>query len=273
MAKTPITHALISGGASGLGNGLACRLLKRGSDVSILDLRISNDYRQALDTAAKLGGSRWSFFEINITDAAVVNNAVNKAITEFGDIQLAINSAGIAVNKILTDTTVDDFQRVIDINLVGSFNFAKAVLPTMKPGARFALLASIAGFVGNYGYSAYSGSKFGVVGLAHTLRNEYEPHGIHVSCICPPEVKTPMVEAEHDSGDPVSLDLKKIAGSLESDDACDQILKGIDQGKWIVVPGYRAKLLAFVARHLPGAFTFFGLVAVKATMKKHNRLP
>lgn len=273
MAHSNTNHALISGGGSGLGNGLACRLLARGSNVSVLDLAISDSYHQALDEAAKQAGSRWSFFEINITDAGVVDNAVSNAIAEFGDIQLAINSAGIAVNKVLSNTTAHDFQKVIDINLVGSFNFAKAVLPTMKPGARFALLASMAGFIGNYGYSAYSASKFGAVGLAHTLRNEYEPLGIHISCICPPEVWTPMVEEEHQSGDPVSLELKKLAGSLQADYACDQMLKGLDKGKWIIVPGISAKILAFLARHLPDSFTFFGLLAVKQAMKKHKRLP
>lgn len=271
MAHTNITHALISGGASGLGNGLACRLLARGSHVSILDLGISEDYRQSLDEAARQAASRWSFIETNIADPERVNAAVGNAIAEFGDIQLAINSAGIAVNKVLTDTSASEFQRVIDINLVGSFNFAKAILPTMKPGARLALLASMAGFIGNYGYSAYSASKFGAVGLAHTLRNEYEPKGIHISCICPPEVWTPMVEAEHASGDPVSLELKKLAGSLPSDYACDKMLKGLDKGQWIIIPGIRAKILAFIARRMPTSFTFFGLFAVRLAMRKHKR--
>lgn len=272
MTSATVNHAIISGGASGLGNGLACRLLKRGTSVTVLDLGISDTYRQALDEAAKQAGSQWSLQEVNIADFDLVDTAVTSAIAEFGDIQLAINSAGVAVNKVLTDTSSADFQRVIDINLVGSFNFAKAVLPTMKTGARFALLASMAGFVGNYGYSAYSASKFGTVGLAHTLRNEYEPLGIHISCICPPEVKTPMVEAEHASGDPVSLELKKLAGSLTSDYACDLMLKDLDRGKWIIVPGYRAKLLVFIARHVPSTFTYFGLVAVKQAMKKHRKL-
>ena len=272
MANSTPTHAIISGGASGLGNGLACRLLARGTQVSILDLGISDAYRQALDDAATTGASQWAFHQIDIVNADAVAAAVNDAIAQFGKAQLAINSAGIAVNKTLADTSSADFQRVVDINLVGSFNFAKAVLPTLQAGGQLALLASMAGFIGNYGYSAYSASKFGTVGLAHTLRNEYAPRGIHISCICPPEVWTPMVEAEHAEGDPVSLELKKLAGSLKADAACDAMLKGIDKKQWIIVPGIRAKILAFIARHLPGTFTFFGLFAVHSAMKKHGQL-
>ncbi|MDD9893296.1 MAG: SDR family NAD(P)-dependent oxidoreductase [Gammaproteobacteria bacterium] len=144
-------HALISGGGSGLGNGLATRLLKRGTAVSVLDLGINADYEKALNDAAKHGNSKWHLFKIDITDSVLVKQAVTHAISTFGDIDLAINSAGIGVNKVAADTSVEEFQRVININLNGSFNFAHAVLPTMKPGARFALLASLAGFIGNYG--------------------------------------------------------------------------------------------------------------------------
>lgn len=261
-------HAIISGGGSGLGNGLATRLLKRGSNVSVLDLGISEAYREVLDAAAQAGGSQWRLFEIDITDANKVSHAVAEAINSFGDIQLAINSAGIAVNKLAANTTAEEFQRVININLNGSFNFASAVLPTMKPGSRLALLASLAGFIGNYGYSAYSASKFGVVGLATVLRNEYEPKGIHISCVCPPEVKTPMVAQEHATGDPVSLELKKFAGSLDADYACDKMLQGLDKGQWLIIPGTMAKTTTFIARHMPGLFGSIGLQLVQRILRK-----
>lgn len=264
-------HILISGGGSGLGNGLACRLLKRGGNISVLDLAVSSDYRQALDAAAKTGQGNWAFFEIDICDAEKVNKAVNGAITKFGDIQLAINSAGIAVNQLAEETTAATFSKVIDINLKGSFNFASAVLPTLKPGGRLALVASMAGIIGNYGYSAYSASKFGVVGLANTLRNEYEPQGIHISCVYPPEVRTPMVEQEHATGNPISLELKKFAGSLDADDACNQILNSLDKGRWMIIPGHKAKITAFAARHIPGIFGAINLLLVKLMLRKHRR--
>src|SRR3546814_18372043 len=81
------------------------------------------------------------------------------AAQAWGAPQLAINSAGIIINKVLAETTAAEFSRVVDVNLNGSFNFAAAVLPTMGKGSRLALIASMAGLTSNYAYAAYGASK------------------------------------------------------------------------------------------------------------------
>lgn len=126
-------------------------------------------------------------------------------------------------------------------------------------GLGLALIASMAGLTSSYGYTAYGSSKFGVVGLATTLRYEYEPQGIGITCVCPPEVKTPMVSRERSPGnaDPVSLAIKDIAGSLDADYACDAILDGIDSERWMVIPGLKSKVTMLFARHLPAGFNKF----------------
>src|SRR3546814_20220692 len=124
----------------------------------------------------------------------------------------------------------------------------------MGKGSCLALIASMAGLTSNYAYAAYGAPKFGVVGLATTLRYEYEPLGIGISCICPPEVKTPMVASERANGNPVSLELKEFAGSLEIDPACDAMLAGLDAGRWMIIPGVNSRIPAFAARHLPRPF-------------------
>lgn len=187
---------MITGTGSGLGLGLAVRLLKRGSKVSVLDLSVNDEHRAALDDAARLGNGRWQFIEANVTQEEQVRVAVAQAVNDFGAPDLAVNSAGVGLCQAFADMSSEAFRRVIDINLMGSYNFAAAVLPHLKKGARLALVASLAGITSNYAYAAYGTSKFGVVGLATTLRYEYEPRGIHISCICPPEVKTPLVAQE-----------------------------------------------------------------------------
>ncbi len=263
-------HCIISGGGSGLGLGLACRLLRRGDTLSILDLAITEERRQQLDAAAQAGGGRWHFYIADLTDAPGVVAAVAEAVSAGGAPQLAINSAGIAINRKLSDTRPEDFARVIQVNLGGSFHFARAVLPHMQAGARLALISSMAGVTSNYGYSAYGSSKFGVLGLATTLRYEYEPLGIHISCICPPEVKTPLVDAERADGDPVSLDLKLIAGSLGLDVACDEMLAGLDRGRWLIIPGRSARMTAFIARYFPRLTHGSTMLLVRRLMRKHQ---
>lgn len=265
-----IKHVLISGGGSGLGLGLACRYLKRGNSVSILDLSISNERKKVLDKLAKTHQTKWQFFKTDVTNASLVKDNVEHAILEFGLINLAVNSAGVVINKSFKDTSPEDFKRVIDINLNGSFNFASAVLPMMKPGSRLALIASIAGLISNYAYCAYGASKFGVVGLATTLRYEYEHKGIHISCVCPPEVKTPMVAEELKHGNQVSLALKKFGGSMDPNVACDQIVAGLDAGKWMVIPSFNGKFLAASARVFPTPFFAAMKQVIKYTEKKFS---
>ena len=265
-------HAVLTGGGSGLGLGLAVRLLKRGSDVSVLDLSVNDQNRAALDAAARAGNGRWEFIETDITQEDRTRDAVARAVEQFGPPDLAINSAGIGLCKSFADMSGESFRRVIDINLIGSYNFAAAVMPHLTKGSRIALVSSMAGITSNYGYAAYGASKFGVVGLAKTLRYEYEPRGIGVSCICPPEVKTPLVTKERADGDPVALDLKLIAGSMEADPACDQMLAGLDAGRWQIIPGFAGKVTAFAAQRTPGTFYRVMHMLIRKYMRKHGVL-
>jgi len=263
-------HALISGGGSGLGFGLCVRLLRRGVLVSILDLGIADERRAALDEAATQGHSRWTLAVTDMRDEGKVREAVGIAIRTFGSPDLAVNSAGIGMCRAFPKMSSEEFRRVLEINLFGSYHFAAAVLPQLAPGARLALVASLAGITSNYAYAAYGTSKFGVVGLATTLRYEYEPRGIRISCICPPEVKTPLVTAERADGDPVALDLKLIAGSMELDPACDQILAGLDAGRWMIIPSFAGKATAFAAQKAPGLFYRFMNSLIVRYMRKHG---
>jgi 3-dehydrosphinganine reductase len=263
-------HALISGGGSGLGLGLSMRLLRRGVPVTILDLGIADERRAALDEAAAQGHSRWVFASADMRDEGRVREPVGVAVEAFGPPDLAINSAGISLCRAFPKMSSEEFRRVLEINLFGSYHFAAAVLPQMAAGGRMALVASLAGITSNYAYAAYGTSKFGVVGLATTLRYEYEPRGIHISCICPPEVKTPLVTAERADGDPVALDLKLIAGSMEADAACDQILAGLDAGRWMIIPSLAGKATAFAARRAPGLFYRFINSLIVRYMRKHG---
>ena len=265
------THALLTGGASGMGLGLALRLLRRGTRVSVLDLALGDAARQQLDSAANSPG-QWAFVKADVTDEAATQAAVQAAVARFGSPDLVVHCAGILINRAVADTSAQAFRRVVDVNLNGSFILSAAVLPHMRPGSRLALIASMAGLTSNYAYAAYGASKFGVVGLAHTLRYEYEPLGIRISCICPPEVKTPMVSNERSPGNfnAIALALKDHAGSMEADAAVDAILKGVDAGRWMVIPSLQAKLVAAVARHLPSVFFAAMNFLVRREMRKRG---
>jgi 3-dehydrosphinganine reductase len=249
--RTDWPTALISGGGSGIGLRLAEMLRARGAAIAILDLKVSDEARSRL-AAGGPGAPEISFHETDVTDAAAVESAVAAAVEAVGAPALAINSAGVQVSKAFEELSEEQFRFVIDVNLHGSRNFAAAVLPRMGWGAQLALIASLAGIVPNYGYAAYSASKFGVMGLAGSLRLEYKPRGIDVSVVCPPEVETPMVDDERRSGSAVGLELKKFSGTLTVEDACEQILAGLEAHRATIVPGRRANLTRRLAHLVPG---------------------
>jgi NAD(P)-dependent dehydrogenase (short-subunit alcohol dehydrogenase family) len=264
-------HALVTGAGSGLGHGIAERLLVDGVLVSVFDLAIGDKRRAELDSAAARGRAQWQFLFADVTRLETVQAAVDKAIATFGHANLAVHFAGVGAATAFADLDDAEFYRVMTINVNGSYHFARAVLPHMGKGDHLALTASMAGITSNYGYTSYGTSKFAVYGLATTLRLEYEPRGLRISCICPPEVMTPMVEAEHAIGDPVSIAVKRVAGSLSPKEGCDGIYAGLKAGRWLIIPGFKARATAFAARRMPGLFHAITIGVIRKVMRKHGR--
>jgi NAD(P)-dependent dehydrogenase (short-subunit alcohol dehydrogenase family) len=241
----------ISAGGSGIGLSLAKHFSARGGRVAVFDLSVSDAVRSEL--ALRTSSSALSFHEVDVRDADALASAAAEAAAVLGSPTLAVNSAGIQISAPFTELSQEQFSRVLDINLLGSRNFAAAVLPHMQAGSRLALVGSLAGFSANYCYAAYSASKFGVIGLGRVLRLECKPRGIAVTLICPPEVDTPMVEEEKKTMHPVSRRLKDLGGSLSIDEAVAGILAGLDAGRDVIIPGARAKMTYFCSRYLPDA--------------------
>jgi NAD(P)-dependent dehydrogenase (short-subunit alcohol dehydrogenase family) len=250
--------AYITGGGSGIGRCIAEMLLAEGTSVAVLDRNRDEDALAALqEIAAKTPACQCDFFLADVTDEVTLEQAVAAALEGLGAPDFALNCAGVQIAKLFAELTGEEFARVVNINLVGSRNFAAAVLPHMQRGAQFALVASLAGLVPSYSYAAYNASKFGVVGLAGALRLEYIALGVEVSVVCPPEVETPMVFEERKTMSAVSARLKSTAGTLQLQPACNAILGQLRARRFMVIPGVRARLVALATRWFPGLSRWF----------------
>ena len=193
---------LITGGGSGLGAATAQRLAADGGKVVIADLNAE----AGRATAAAIGANA-RFVEANVADEAAVAEAVATAVREFGALHGAINCAGIATGERVVGKngphSLAGFERVIRINLIGTFNvirLAAAQMATQSPlpsGERGVLVntASVAAFDGQIGQAAYAASKAGVVGMALPIARELARYGIRVNTIAPGLFLTPMMEA------------------------------------------------------------------------------
>jgi 2-dehydro-3-deoxy-L-rhamnonate dehydrogenase (NAD+) len=135
---------------------------------------------------------------VDMSDERTVATAVDKVVQQFGHLDVAINSAGIVgmTNTNITDYPTEEFQRVLSVNLFGSFYLTKYVIPPMLAHGygRVLLIASIAGKEGNPGMIGYSTSKAGVIGIVKAVGKEYAERGITVNGLAPAVIRTPMNE-------------------------------------------------------------------------------
>ncbi|MEM6586857.1 MAG: SDR family NAD(P)-dependent oxidoreductase [Pseudomonadota bacterium] len=192
------TAAIITGGASGLGEATARHFREAGAQVTILDRDTTRGPQVAEDIGA-------TFADTDVTDEASVTDAITTAKTAMGRITCAVNCAGIATgSKVLSKDGPHDlaaFQRTIDINLVGSFNVARLAAAEIaqnapsEDGLRGVIVntASIAAFDGQKGQAAYAASKGGIVGLSLPMARDLAREGIRVMAIAPGIILTPML--------------------------------------------------------------------------------
>lgn len=193
--------AIVTGGASGLGEATTRELISRGAKVAILDLGRS----KGAELAAEIGKDTL-FVEADVSDEARVAAAVDRAADAFGSLQLAISCAGIGmagrtVGKDGTPFDLGLFRRTIEINLIGTFNvlrLAAAKMIANEPdsgGERGVIIntASIAAFEGQIGQVAYSASKGGVVGMTLPVARDLARHGVRAVTIAPGLFATPML--------------------------------------------------------------------------------
>jgi NAD(P)-dependent dehydrogenase (short-subunit alcohol dehydrogenase family) len=179
--------AIVTGGGSGIGAGIARRLAGEGARLSLWDM---NEAALAASGAAHT-------VTLDVTCADAVQRAAADTAAALGGIDILVTSAGITgPNASVWDYPVAAWDRVIDINLNGVFYCCRAVVPFMQAGGygRIVNIASIAGKEGNPNAAAYSASKAGVIGLTKALGKELADTRIRVNCVTPAAVKTPLFE-------------------------------------------------------------------------------
>lgn len=180
--------AFVTGAASGIGRACVQRLARDGVAVAAVDLDTD-----AIEDVAALA------LHADVTNAAAVAAAVARTESELGPLDVAVNVAGITGSAEATEchlTPVDEWRRVLDVNLTGSFLVCRAVLPGMleRGAGTIVNVASAAGLVAFPGRCAYSASKGGVVQLTRSLAADYAARGIRANAICPGMVDTPMTQ-------------------------------------------------------------------------------
>ncbi len=244
MTAAP-SHAIVTGGSSGIGYGVAQSLAARGWAVSILALddTAMARARQSLENAVPAGGFHAAV--VDVTDRDAVLAAVARSTAEQGPPALLVTSAGIAKPMRFMDLPPTEFARQMDVNFHGTHNAVAAVYPAMAAAkaGRIALISSGAGLMGIFGHTAHAPTKFAVRGFGEALRSEARPKGISVTTCYLPDCDTPQFRDNHPIRPPETAAVSGAAIPWPVDQIAERIVTATLAGRSHVAPGLQMALV------------------------------
>jgi 3-oxoacyl-[acyl-carrier protein] reductase len=193
MKRLQGKKCIVTGAAQGIGFATARRFLKEGAVVALCDVR-RESVDAAVATLSEFGEVEG--FVVDVTQREQIDAMVAAVRVKHGRVDVLVNNAGITLDARLQKMDETQFDRVIDVNLKGTYNCARAVVDTMVEQGSGVILnaSSVVGIYGNFGQTNYAASKFGVIGFVKTWARELGPKGIRSNAVAPGFIETPILE-------------------------------------------------------------------------------
>jgi short-subunit dehydrogenase len=219
--------ALVTGASSGIGRALALRLAREGARVALVARRA--EALAALADEIRAGGGEALALPCDVADRRQAEAAAARAAEALSGVDLLVNNAGYGGHRRFLDWDVDDIERMLRVNFLGSVYFTKVLLPAMveRGSGAVVFVASVAGKIASPDESAYAASKFAMVGLASALAAEVEDAGVHVMTVCPGVIDTPFFDAEMFERMPPAARRSMVA----VDGLVDAVIAGLRRGR------------------------------------------
>ncbi len=232
-------HAIVTGGSSGIGLETARLLAERGARVSLVArdrarLAAAQRETRAIQTAS-----------IDVTEPDAVTAGFAKLTAAEGPCDLLVASAGEARPGYFEQLDLEVFRAQMDLDYFGTLHCVRAVVGSMleRGSGTIVGVSSAAGLIGVFGYSAYAPAKYAVRGLMDTLRSELKPHGIHVSCVYPPDTDTPGFARENETKPPETVAASGSINVMSGAKVASKIVRGIEKGRSDITADFQTWLL------------------------------
>lgn len=249
---------VITGAGSGIGREVALLCAQRHAHLALCDINDAGLAETA--EAARSLGAQVLTSRVDVSDAEAMTRFAHATFDRFGQVNLLVNNAGVGLVGGFLDTSAKDWQWLIDINLMGVVHGCNAFLPTMIEsghGGHVVNLSSAAGLLANPQLTAYSATKFAVLGLSEALRMELKPHGIGVTAVCPGIINTAITQNTPIRGDG-DLDerRKRLASSYHkrgytAERVARNILRAVDRNRAVAPIAAEAHVMYVLSRTAP----------------------
>jgi 3-dehydrosphinganine reductase len=263
----------IPGGSSGIGLSAAKILASQGAHVVIF-ARNSKRLEEAtagIKQSRKSDTQRVGFMTLDVSDNAAVKNTMTRAVSDFGTPDLLINCAGRAYPRNFEDISFSQFDETMRINMYGIWNTCSALVPFMKKrGGVIVNTSSMCGFLGVFGYTDYSASKFAIVGFSEALKSELKQFNIAVQVLCPPDTDTPGFQEENKTKPEETKEISASAKLMSPTDVARVLLNDIGTGKFMIIPNMDGKFTYIMKRLFPKLTEFVMDMSIKKVQKKRS---
>ncbi|MEM5947487.1 SDR family oxidoreductase [Spirochaetia bacterium 38H-sp] len=265
----------ITGGSSGIGKACARAFLREGANVLIIS-RDSEKLESALLELEKertREDQRVLSLSVDVSRGEDVREAFSGWLENHPAPDVLITSAGMAYPNYFEKIPDEIFDKTIDVNLKGNWYVIHTLYPHMRAtgGGYIVLVSSMAGYIGVFGYTAYSASKYGIIGMASCLRSEAELDNIAVSVLCPPDTDTPQLAEENKTKPEETKAVSGTVKPVSADFVAEGLLKGMRKKRFLITPGLEGSIIEKINRHFPNLVYKINQSAVKKAARKRGK--
>jgi 3-dehydrosphinganine reductase len=261
----------LSGGSEGIGLSLAKAFTGQGAHV-VLFSRSEDKLKRALTVleARKTRDSqKVGCFSLDVSNEQAVTKILEQAVASYGVPDVFVNNAGKSLPDYFENIPSSQMEDIMRTNFYSMWYTLSYILPKMKEKGGYVVnTSSMSGFMGVFGYTDYTASKFAVIGFTEVLRSEYLKHDITFSVLCPSDIDTPGFEAENVHKPPETMAATGNAKLMHPDAVAKVCLKGMRRGKFVIIPGAVPRIGYWIKRHCPGLLQSMFDGDIKKAQKK-----